>query len=413
MILSYKYRLFTTSAQEAALTEMLGAMCDLYNAALQERIAAYRPTHNAKCEFEWGTYKDRHGKKREGYVRRHLAPITDKPIKVDYIGQAASLTVIRKDSHISQYSCSGEQQVLRRLDKAFKAFFSRLKKTGKAGFPRFKAKAHFDSMEMRVGDGLTIRKSKRLGILGIPGEIKVRWHRVLPISAKIGAAVISRKAGKWFVCFQIEFPKTKPIERPFSPIGIDLGLTSLVALSNGEVVATPQYTKNAAKSLRRAQRAVARKRRDSERGRKAKLRVARLSAHIANQRRDFSHKLAFWLVLHFSHIAFEDLNIKGLAAGMLAKSVHNAAWNQLVQFSTYKAANAGGVVALVDPRGTSQTCPECGTIKRKTLAERIHRCDDCGCIRDRDVAAAQVVLIRAHFTRLGTSLQAPSQRVAA
>src|SRR3954468_603202 len=97
-----------------------------------------------------------------------------------------------------------------------------------------------------------------------------------------------------------------------------LGLASLVALSNGENVETPQYTRLAAKGLRRAQRAVARKRRNSKRQRKAKLRVAHLSARVAAQRRDFSHKLSRDLVNRFSHIAFEDLNIKGLAAGMLA-----------------------------------------------------------------------------------------------
>ena len=150
---------------------------------------------------------------------------------------------------------------------------------------------------------------------------------------------------KWFVCFQVELPEAEPIERPFAPVGIDIGLTSLVALSTGETVPTPQCTKNAAKALRRAQRAVARKKRHSKRQRKAKLRVARLSARVANQRRDFSHKLSRSLVDRFSHIAMEDLNIKGLAAGMLAKSVHNAAWNQLVQHVRYKAASAGAVVS--------------------------------------------------------------------
>ena len=107
----------------------------------------------------------------------------------------------------------------------------------------------------------------------------------------------------------------------------------------------------------------------------------------------------------------EDLNITGLAAGMLAKAVHNAAWNQLVQNVQYKAESTGAVLVLVDPRGTSQTCPECGTIKRKTLAERMHRCD-CGSLLDRDVAAARIVAQRAKFPA-GTAGQAPSQRVAA
>lgn len=378
MILSYKFRLFTTVAQEAALTEMLGAFSDLYNAGLQQRIEAYR---------------------RRG-------------VSLRYGNQASELKAVRAvDERLAAYSFSAEQQVLRRLDKTFSAFFGRVKRGAKPGFPRFRAKARFDSAEFRVGDGMTIRKSKRIGIVGIPGEIKVRWHRDIPAGAKIGAAVISRKAGKWFACFQIDLPDAEQIKRPFAPVGIDMGLTSLVALSTGETVPTPQHTKNAAKALRRAQRAGARKKRHSKRQRKAKLRVARLSTRVANQRRDFSHKLSRSLVDRFSHIALEDLNIKGLAAGMLAKSVQNAAWNQLVQHVQYKAECAGTVVTLVNPRGTSQTCPECGTIARKTLAVREHRCD-CGCILDRDVAAARVVLLRADFPG-GTPGQAPSQRIAA
>lgn len=378
MVLSFKYRLFTTAAQEAALTDMLGAFCDLYNAGLQQRIEAYR---------------------RQG-------------ISLRYGNQAAELKAVRAaDERLAGYSFSAEQQVLRRLDKTFSAFFGRVKRGAKPGFPRFRAKARFDSADFRVGDGLTIRKSKRVGIVGIPGEIKVKWHRNLPAGAKLGAAVISRKAGKWCVCFQVELPDAESVERDFSPVGIDVGLTSLAALSTGETVPTPQFTKRAAKALRRAQRAVARKKRHSKRQRRAKLRVARLSARIANQRRDFSHKLSRRLVDEHSHIAFEDLNIKGLAAGMLAGSVHNAAWNQLVQCVTYKAASAGGTVVLVDPRGTSQTCPECGTIARKTLAVREHRCD-CGCTLDRDVAAARVILQRAGFPQ-GHCGRAPSQRIAA
>jgi putative transposase len=223
--------------------------------------------------------------------------------------------------------------------------------------------------------------------------------------------VISRSCGKWYVCFQIELPDVAAAERPFAPIGIDLGLTSLVALSNGETVPTPQHTKLASKRQRRLHRALARCKRGSKRRQKAKLRLARHSAKTANQRRDFSHKLSRQIVDRFSHIAMEDLNIKGLAAGRLAKSVHNAAWNQLVRMTIYKAANAGSVVVLVDPRGTSQTCPECGMIHRKALAERVHACN-CGYHADRDVAAARIVLMRADFPA-GTVGQAPSQRVAA
>ena len=378
MILSYRFRLFTTAAQEAALPDMLGAFCDLYNAGLQQRIEAYQ---------------------RRG-------------ISLRYGNQAAELKAVRaEDERLAGYSFSAEQQVLRRLDKTFAAFFGRIRRGAKPGFPRFRSKRRFDSAEFRVGDGLTLRKSGRIGIVGIPGEIKVRWHRPLPPDAKLGAAVISRSCSKWYVCFQIELPNIEPVARDFAPIGIDLGLISLVALSNGETVPMPQHTRLASKRQRRLQRALSRCKRGSKRRWKAKARLARHSAKTASQRRDGAHKLSREIVDRFTHIAMEDLNIKGLAAGMFAKSVHNAAWGSLVQHVTYKAANAGGVVVLVDPRGTSQICPECGTIRRKTLAERMHRCE-CGCVLDRDVAAAKVVLLRADFPD-GTSGQAPSQRIAA
>lgn len=377
-MLAYRYRLFTTAKQEAALDHMLGAFCDLYNAALQQRIEAYR---------------------RRGLNLRFAA-------------QAAELKAVRAaDDRLAGYSFDAETQVLRRLDKTYSAFFGRVKAGKTPGFPRFRAKSRFNSAEFRVGQGLIIRKSNRLGIVGIPGDVKVKWHRDLPIGADLKTAVISRKAGKWFACFHLEADGALPNDRPFSPVGVDMGLTSIVALSTGETVQTPQFTKLSAKPLRRAQRAVSRKRKGSERRRKAKLRVAKLSAKIANKRRDFSHKLARSLSDRFTHIAFEDLNTIGLASGPLAKAVHNAAWNQLVQHVTYKAANAGGWVALVDPRGTSQTCPECGAIARKTLAVREHRCE-CGCVLDRDVAAARVILMRADF-QPGRGCQALSQRVSA
>ena len=197
---------------------MLGAFCDLYNAALQQRIEAYR---------------------RAGKALR-------------YVDQAGELKAVRAaDERLAGYSFSAEQQVLRRLDKAFVAFFGRVR-TGKAGFPRFRAKSMFDSAEFRVGDGLTIRKSKRLSVVGIPGEVKVKWHRDLPAAAKVAAAVLSRAAGTWFVCFQITMPDEEAQPRDGASVGLDLGLSSLIATSDGETVAAPQWTKGAAKRQRRA-----------------------------------------------------------------------------------------------------------------------------------------------------------------
>jgi len=154
------------------------------------------------------------------------------------------------------------------------------------------------------------------------------------------------------------------------------------------------------------------------------MRLARHAGRTANQRRDFAHKLSRALVNRYSHIAFEDLNIAGLASGMLAKSVLNAAWGQLISFTDYKAANAGGLVATVDPRGPSQECDGCGRVTPKyrpgespvrELSDRIHDCPGCGTVEDRDVHAAKVIKHRAFpwTKRAGAALEASSQRGAA
>ena len=372
MICTFKFRIRPNRAQAAALDAMLGDCCTLYNACLEQRITAYR-----RCG-----------------------------ISLRYGNQAAELKAVRTaDPAFARWSFTALQQVLRRRDRTFAAFFQRGR-----GFPRVRSRTRFDSVDMRVGDGLTIRRTSRIGVVGIPGEIKVRWHRALPEGAKLGHAVLSRKAGKWFVCFHAEWEAEVP-GHTGPAVGIDLGLNSLIATSEGETIPAPRFSRKAAASLRRHQRALARCKRGSKRRLKAKARLAAASARVANQRRDFAHKLSRSLADRFSLIAFENLNLNGLKRGRLARSVHDAAWSQLVQFTQFKAESAGAAVVLVDPRGTSQTCPDCGTVKPKRLSERMHRCD-CGCTLDRDVAAAKIVLQRA-TSGPGTGLRTPSQRVAA
>ncbi len=173
---SFKFRLFTDARQGVGLERMLGSFCDLYNACLQQRIEVWQ---------------------RRG-------------IGVRYADQAVESKAVRAvDERLASYSFSAEQQVLRRVDKAYSAFVGRIKKGAKPGFPRFRAKARYDSADFRVGDGLTLRKSGRIGIIGIPGDIKVRWHRPLPAGAKVSAAVIGRSCGKWYACFQIELAETE------------------------------------------------------------------------------------------------------------------------------------------------------------------------------------------------------------
>ena len=363
MVRSYEYRLYPTRKQVVSLDEMLGHFCTLYNGALEERISAYR-----------------------------------RGVRLSYADQALQLKACRAAlPELAGYSFSAEQQVLRRLDKSYRAFFGRVQQGAKPGFPRFRAKRRYHSADFRVGDGLTIRPSRKLRMVGIDGELKVQWHRDFPAGARVKSAIVSRRCGKWYVIFHVELPEQVAPQRPFCPVGIDLGLNALVALSDGRREPTPQWTRDSAAKRRRLQRSAARKRRFGKNWCKAQSLVAAHHRRTANRRRDHLHKLAAGLAGVYSHIAVEDLNIKGLAAGMLAQSVHNAAWRQLIAFLTYKAESAGGMVESVDPRGTSQTCL-CGEhVPKPTLGHREHRCPRCGLEGDRDVIAAQVILSRSSF----------------
>lgn len=370
---SYKYRLRPNREQSAALNAMLRDFCGLYNAGLQQRIEAYR--------------------------RRRIS--------LGYAHQANELKACRAadPDGLGRWSFTALQQVLRRLSQAYAAFFKRGR-----GFPRFRPTARYHAATFRFGDGLTIKKDRRLGIVGVPGAIKAVWHRDIPEDAKLATAIVTRQQGKWYAVFSVEAAFAETCGT--GTVGIDLGLNSLIATSDGATIPAPRYARRAQSAQRRRQRALARCRIGSKRQIRAKARLAATSAKIARQRRDHLHKLARALVSRYQGIAFEDLNLAGLKRGMLARSIHDAAWALLVQFTTYKAASASAEVKLVDPRGTSQTCPACGTIKAKTLRERLHCCT-CGCTLDRDVSAAQIVHQRAFGSGRDIGLQDKSQQVAA
>jgi len=175
-------------------------------------------------------------------------------------------------------------------------------------------------------------------------------------------------------------------------------------MSDGTRIENHRYYKAAQAKLRRAQRKVARRQnKKSKRRRKAILLLQKVHQHVANQRKDFQHKLSYWLVQNFGMIAVEDLNVKGLSAGILAKAVHDVGWSSFLNILAYKAGNAGRQVIKVDPKYTSQECPNCHVIEKKSLSERVHRCD-CGLTIGRDHAAAFVILGR------GLRLQAQTDR---
>lgn len=280
------------------------------------------------------------------------------------------------------------QDVLRRLDRAFQNFFRRLGTNDKAGFPRYKGKNRYHSFTYPQS-GFVIEGDKlRLSKIG---NIRINLHRKLVGEPK--TCTIVRKNDKYYVALVCEVEKPQ-VTLTNKVVGIDLGVAHLAITSDGEFFDNHKYLRKSEKQLKRLQRIVSKRKKGSNRRRKAVRLLAKKHEQIANQRKDRNHKISRILVDRYDLIVFENLNIKGMVKNKhLAKSIHEVAWRQLIEFTTYKAENAGKVVKLVDPRNTTQICSSCGAIVKKTLAEREHRCD-CGYVAHRDVNSAINILKR-------------------
>lgn len=369
---AFVFRLYPTEVQADALDLMLWQHRRLYNAALEHRRTAYRQAN----------------------------------VSMTYGQQSAELKAIRaEDPGLAACNFSSLQATLRRLDRAFAAFFRRVKAGEKPGYPRFKGRNRFDSVTFpALGDGCSW-SGTRLRLQGV-GHIKVKQHR--PVDGMIKTVTVICKPDGWHVVLTCDLGEQAVAPSANPPVGIDLGLTSFLATSDGETVAAPKHYRKAQQKLRRLQRVVARRHKGSARRRKAARTLAKHQQHIANQRKDWQYKTALALVRRYGVIVHEDLNIRGIARSRLAKSTLDAAWGQFVGILAHKAEEAGVQVIAVNPYQTSQVCSACGCLPDvpKTLADRVHHCRVCGYTADRDVNAAKVILAKG----LGFSLQTGTQR---
>lgn len=282
--------------------------------------------------------------------------------------------------------------MLRRLDKAFAAFFRRVKAGGKPGYPRFKGKGRYDSITFpSYGDGCRL-KDGRLYVQNA-GKLKIKLHR--PVEGRIKTVTIRRQAEDWYVCFACE---VTPDALPESPnaVGVDLGLESFAITSDGEFFPAAKHLRKAERNLKRLQRQVSRRKKGSNHRKKAVLQLAKAHLHVANQRKDTAHKVARSLVNRYRLIAVENLQVSNMLRNHhLAKSISDAGWNLFVGILKAKAAEAGRQVIEVDPRNTSQACSGCGVFVPKPLSQRWHPCPECGASLHRDVNAARNILRRA------------------
>jgi len=288
------------------------------------------------------------------------------------------------------------QNVQERVDLAFKAFFRRVKAGEEPGYPRFKGKGLYDSFTFKqsgfklVGDRLVISKV---------GDVPIKMHR--PICADIKTLTIQRDSiGNWYACFSCApkgFPEDKHLPTNHNVVGIDLGLTTFAYFSNGQTIERQRWMKQDAADIARLQRKKERFAKGSAERRKVIKALCHAYERAANRRNNFAHQESRKLVNEYQFIAFEKLDIKDIQSNgnkTVNRGIADVAWGQFVQFTTYKAANAGRGVALVNPRGTTQECFGCGSIVPKDLSVRIHDCPNCGIKISRDLNAALNILAR-------------------
>lgn len=365
---SYKYRIYPTKAQERLLLWTLRRCCELYNGALQERRSYYK----------------KFGKGLSFYNQSAELPLL-KEVREDFKEVSAQVLV----------------DTLKRLDLAFQSFFRRLKSGEKPGFPRFKPSRTYNSFkypDLARGRGAKlILGGRKVRLSGI-GDVKIKFHRDLEGVAK--QAIVSLDGdGHWYINFLCDQVPVRSLPRAGKSVGLDLGISKFAALSDGRFVENPKFLSASERKLVFAQRKLEKKKKGSNRRRKAVQSLQKLHAKVARQRRDFHFKTAASLVKEFDEIYVEDLNIKGLASSRLARQVNDAGWGQFISISMDKAESAGRSVVKIDPRGTSQRCSGCRTVVKKSLSQRTHSCPECGLVLGRDTNAALNV------QRLGLSLR--------
>ena len=289
------------------------------------------------------------------------------------------------------------QNVADRLFKSIRGMLIK-KRAGKiVGFPRFKP---IERMKSFAYPQFGFKLGKRLMVSGL-GGIQIKKHR--EIEGKIKTLTIKRMpSGKWFAVFTSELDRMEVQKKDASAVGLDLGIEHFAYLSDGATVGNPRHLKCAEEKLADAQGCLSRKKKGGKNRGMARRMVACLHEKLMNRRRDFLHKTSRKLVKKYSFIAMEDLNTAGMAKGFLAKSVLDCGWAEFTAMLRYKAEEAGCEVVLVEPALTTQTCSSCGSVRKKSLAERWHKCA-CGASMHRDFNAAINILRRATLGHRGSN----------
>lgn len=355
---AYRYRMYPTAEQESLLRRTMGCVRLVYNKALAARTQA------------WYENQER----------------------VGYEQTSAMLTNWKREAELqflTEVSSVPLQQGLRNLQQAFANFWS-----GRAKYPNFQKKHHGGSAQFTKS---AFRwKDSQVFLAKCSEPLPIRWSRQIPPGCNPSTITVKLDArGRWFVCLLVNDPTIKPLPSSDRAIGIDLGITSLIATSDGEKIANPKHFKRLHKKLKLAQKACSRKQKGSNNRQKARLKAAQIHGQITDARQDFLHKLTTQLVRENQTIVVEDLAVKNLVKNRkLAQAISDASWGELTRQLTYKCQWYGRELVKIDRWfPSSKRCGNCGHIVEKMpLNVREWECPKCGVHHDRDLNAAQNIL---------------------
>ncbi|MFD5660148.1 RNA-guided endonuclease InsQ/TnpB family protein [Streptomyces hirsutus] len=354
---AFRYRFHPTDAQAAELSRTFGCVRKVYNLALAART--------------------------EAWARQE---------RVNYNQTSALLTAWKKTeelAYLNEVSSVPLQQCLRHLQMAFTSFFGK-----RAKYPRFKSKKKSRKSAEYTTSGFRYRNG-RLTLAKMTEPLDIVWSRPLPEGAQPSTVTVSQDAaGRWFVSLLCEDSTVRPLPVTDTAVGIDVGLDHLLTLSTGEKVTNPRHERRDRACLARAQWELSRKAKGSANREKARRKVARIHARIADRRRDVLHKLTTRLVRENQTLVIEDLAVRNMVRNRnLARAISDAAWSEFRSMLEYKAAWYGRDVVAVDRFfPSSRLCSHCGAMQdRLPLQVRTWTCD-CGATHDRDVNAAQNLL---------------------
>jgi putative transposase len=357
---TYLFRLYPTSKQMRRLEEWFGLCCEVYNAALDEHKSAYRMA-GVSLSFE------------------------------DQCTELPGCKEVRPE--LSLVPSQVLQDVLKRVDLAFDAFFRRVEEGEKPGYPRFKSRFRYHSLTFKqYGNSFHVlagnKKNRGTLVLAKLGHVKMVMHQVIKGTPK--TAIVKRTpTGKWFVSISVELAEKEVQDKRLPPseeaVGIDVGLKTFAYLSTGEEIANPSFFRAEEAALARAQRKLAKApKRSKQREKKCKI-VARIHERIASRRKIFIEQEVRQLIQRFGFIAVEALVVRNLIKNpKLAKSIADVSWSMFFTRMLAKAEEAGRQVVRVNPAYTSQTCFACGHRQPMPLSVRVYECPQCGLVLHRD-----------------------------